>query len=367
MQNLLASYLVDTLEPYVKWISIGLFIALAVIAAIAQFTKNKTAIEVLKSYALCLLVYVLAVGIAMLVLDIYKHFNAAYLKKNWVNKDVIYLVLIPLAATLLLSLGAVVYVYLIKKRGEVLPKKPTFILAAVCIIAFMVSLVLIAVYYSKHINGDGYYTADGTDFSQLALYISAVLLIAIIALSAYFFNKNDAPFNAKILARAGICLSLSFALSYVKLFSMPQGGSITLASMLPIMIFAYMYGARKGIFVGLIYGVLQSLQSPYIIHPAQFLLDYPIAFASLGLAGILKDLSLPHAAKFTLGAIIGGTMRYFSHVLSGAFAFGAYAEGQNVLLYSLAYNSFVFIDLVLVVIVGVVLTYNKNFRNLFKV
>lgn len=41
-------------------------------------------------------------------------------------------------------------------------------------------------------------------------------------------------------------------------------------------------------FVGFVYGLLQSMQDPYIIHPAQFLLDYPIAFAMAGLAGILK-------------------------------------------------------------------------------
>lgn len=69
--------------------------------------------------------------------------------------------------------------------------------------------------------------------------------------------------------------------------------------MLPLMLFSYMFGIRKGIIVGAIYGVLQAIQDPWIIHPAQFFLDYPIAFAMTGLAGIFKELNvikspLPH-------------------------------------------------------------------------
>ncbi|MBR2384770.1 MAG: energy-coupled thiamine transporter ThiT, partial [Clostridia bacterium] len=70
-----------------------------------------------------------------------------------------------------------------------------------------------------------------------------------------------------------MCVALSFALSYIKLFEMPQGGSVTLFSMLPIMLFSYIYGMKKGLLVGVIYGLLQAVQDPYIIHPAQFLLD----------------------------------------------------------------------------------------------
>ncbi len=367
MFNFLTDYLVDALSPYVKWVSIALFGALIVMIAVTYFTKTAALKKAVKYFAVAIVFYALAVSLLMLALDIYKHFNAAYLDKNYVSKDVIYFVLIPLAATLAVSLCSCVAVYILKLKGANNVKKTIYILSSICAVAFLVSLVLIAVYYSKHIDGDGYYTADGTNFSLVALYVSALILVAALSAAAYFFGKNGSPLSTKEIARAGVCLAMAYALSYVKLFSMPQGGSITLASMLPIIIYAYIYGARKGIFVGLIYGVLQSLQSPYIIHPAQFLLDYPIAFAALGLAGILKDVkTLPEAAKFAIGTIVGGAGRYISHVISGAFAFGAYAEGQNVFIYSLAYNSYVLIDLVLVIAIGILLTYNKNFRNLFK-
>ena len=84
--------------------------------------------------------------------------------------------------------------------------------------------------------------------------------------------------------------------------------------------------------IGFIYGMLQAVQDPYIIHPAQFLLDYPVAFALTGFAGALKDVKvldkIPQL-KFALSALIGGTLRFVAHVLSGVFAFGNEAFRRN--------------------------------------
>ena len=130
--------------------------------------------------------------------------------------------------------------------------------------------------------------------------------------------------------------------------------------------------------------ILQAIQDPFIIHPAQFLLDYPIAFAMMGFAGSLtgfKVLDKRPQIKFCVSAIIGGTLRYICHVLSGVFAFGAWTldamykgEGifayrapasdamTNFWIYSLAYNSYVFIDILLVIVAGVFLFSSKSFR-----
>ncbi|MDE6274284.1 MAG: energy-coupled thiamine transporter ThiT, partial [Clostridiales bacterium] len=157
---------------------------------------------------------------------------------------------------------------------------------------------------------------------------------------------------------AAICVALSFALSYLKLWEMPQGGSVTFASLLPLMIYSYMFGTKKGVFAGLIYGVLQAVQDPWIIHPAQFLLDYPVAFAAIGVTGMFANMQklekLPQV-QFALGAIVASVLRFVSHVLSGVFAFSAYAAdaGMNVWAYSTAYNSFVFVDVALVIVAGV--------------
>lgn len=142
------------------------------------------------------------------------------------------------------------------------------------------------------------------------------------------------------LSAAAMCLALAFLLSFIKLWEMPQGGSITPASMLPIMLFAYVYGTPKGLIVGLAYGLLQCLQSFWVVHWAQFLLDYGIAFIVLGFAGIFKKNILP-------GMAIAGVLRYVAHVASGAIFFAeAYAApGQSFLAYSMIYNLFALVDL----------------------
>lgn len=105
---------------------------------------------------------------------------------------------------------------------------------------------------------------------------------------------------------------------------MSQGGSVTAASLLPLMIYSYMFGVKKGIFAGFIYGVLQAIQDPWLIHPAQFLLDYPVAFACIGIAGLFakteKLAKLPQV-QFGLGAIAASALRFLCHILSGVFAF----------------------------------------------
>jgi len=225
-----------------------------------------------------------------------------------------------------------------------------------------------AVYHKKYVVGDGYYTdSNHGKLNSPLLNVSALILVVISIGGGFLFSKNDKrPFDAKAIAFAGICISISFALSYIK-FGLPQGGSITLVSLLPIMVFSYVYGTKKGVFVGLIYGVLQAVQDPWLLHPAQFLLDYPIAFSMVGFAGIFKNRNFAKKSPqvgFVMGGLVCGILRYTSHVLSGVFAFGAYAadKGKNFLLYSLAYNSFVFVDLAIVLIVGAMVFSSKVFQ-----
>ena len=147
---------------------------------------------------------------------------------------------------------------------------------------------------------------------------------------------------------------------------MPTGGSITLVSLLPVMIYAYIYGAKKGLLVGFLYGLLQAVQDPWLIHPAQFVLDYPVAFSCITLAGVISDVmknTAKPALTFTVGAVLSGAFRYVCHVVSGAFAFGAYAPSgtTNFLSYSAVYNSYVFIDVLLVIIAGVIVFSSKSF------
>ena len=208
-------------------------------------------------------------------------------------------------------------------------------------------------------------TEDGySPLSDAGMYVFSLILVGAIGTLAFLFGKDDGSASStKAISFAGVSVALSFALSYVKLFSLPQGGSVTLASMLPIVIYAYVFGARKGVFVGAVYGILQLIQSPQIYQPMQVLLDYPIAFGAIGLAGIAKNfkgLKTP-IAKFTVGAVIGLFGRYLAHFLSGYYVFSSWAmEGYTALTWSLVYNCFVLVDLAIVLAVGCALFSSKG-------
>lgn len=250
-------------------------------------------------------------------------------------------------------------IYLKSRFNQQIAKALIIAAIILCVAAAIVCLSLIGTYYAKNIKDDGYYSQY---LKSSALYISAVCLVALSLAIVFAVGKNTTfEFNSRSVAFAAVCIAMSFALSYVRLFKLPQGGSVTLASLLPVMIFSYIFGIKKGYLVGIIYGVLQAIQDPWIVHPAQFLLDYPIAFSAIAFAGVfceIKALKKLPQVSFILGAIITGIARYIPHFLSGAFAFGAYAadaDYTNIALYSAAYNSFVFVDIVVVIVVGAIL------------
>ncbi len=201
--------------------------------------------------------------------------------------------------------------------------------------------------------------------SNAGMYVFSCVLILVIALGAFFFGKDNGSANqTRAIAYAGVCIALAFALSYVKLFSLPQGGSITLASMLPLIIYSYVFGARKGVFAGVIYGVLQCLQSPQIYQPMQVILDYPVAFACIGLAGVVKNFKFLKSplVKFIVGASIACVGRYFAHFLSGYYVFSSWAmEGYTALSWSFVYNMFIIAELAIILVVGCSLFASKAF------
>lgn len=369
--NLLSpTYLSDKLEPISLWLTIGFVGALAINLLVTLFMHKQNMVKVAKSSVISLLFYSLALGILLLVAEILKKYDSAYLEKNWVNKDIVKFVFIPVLVTLCLSLIGGITLFIIAKKKPTAFKIVLYSLIGLVGVGLVVCVILISIFYSQNIYGDGYYTGEYGKLNSLALYICAGVLIALVVALAFIIGrKNKTPFNTRAIALAGVCTAISFALSYIKFEALwLQGGSITLVSFLPICLYSYIYGMKKGLLVGLIYGMLQAIQDPFIVHPAQFLLDYPIAFSMITMSGLLTDLgvmeNLPRL-KFTLGAIFTGTFRYVAHVISGVFAFGAYAmdaEATNFLIFSAGYNSYVFVDIALVIVVGVIILSSKSFR-----
>ena len=129
-------------------------------------------------------------------------------------------------------------------------------------------------------------------FAEISPVVWGILAaLVILGVVLFFVTRNSKKWTTRMLANAALCIALAFVLSYIRLYKLPQGGSITLASMLPIFLFAYAYGVAPGMLVGAAYGILQFIQDAYFVHPVELLLDYPLAFALLGLAGLASRFS----------------------------------------------------------------------------
>lgn len=173
---------------------------------------------------------------------------------------------------------------------------------------------------------------------ELFMLLAALAVLAALTVLAVR-NAKRRPGTAqpqnrtRVLVYGALSMTLSFVLSYMKLFSMPFGGSITLASMLPLMVFGYAFGAVPGFTASFGYALLQIIQGAYIVHPIQFILDYFVAFTALGLAGCFPT-SLP------LGIAASGTVRMLVSTVSGAVFLDSSAEFgfSSPWAYSLAYN-----------------------------
>ena len=188
-------------------------------------------------------------------------------------------------------------------------------------------------FYEVVVNDWGETTYVPTTLGNICLVI---LILALLGVAMCFIRKRSKKMTVKQLAFCAVSIALGTVLSYIKVFSFPTGGSITLLSMLVICLPGYWFGLGAGIMTGVAYGVLQMLIDPYILYPMQLVMDYLLAFGALGLAGLFakkKHGLIP-------GYITGVVGRYIFAVLSGWIFFGIYAwEGWNPLPYSLAYNA----------------------------
>ncbi len=149
--------------------------------------------------------------------------------------------------------------------------------------------------------------------------------------------------QVRIMTEIGMAVALAVILNFITLLKMPQGGSVSL-EMLPILIIALRWGAGTGMMAGLIYGLVQLVINPIIIHPVQVILDYPLPYMLVGLAGIFSSkINLKtKGSKYgwlLLAVLTGGLGRFISHFLSGVIFFAQYApKGQSPWVYSAIYN-----------------------------
>ncbi|MCW4008311.1 MAG: energy-coupled thiamine transporter ThiT [Candidatus Bathyarchaeota archaeon] len=145
-------------------------------------------------------------------------------------------------------------------------------------------------------------------------------------------SLNKQKVSTKILAEIAIFVALATALSFVIVYTLPQGGSITAGSMVPIIWLALRRGPKIGLFAGAVYGLIQFAIQPYFLNPLQMLLDYPLAFGVLGVAGWTKKQPV-------LGASAGIIGRFIMHFAAGVVYWAPlYAPELNPYVYSAVYN-----------------------------
>lgn len=196
------------------------------------------------------------------------------------------------------------------------------------------------------------------NFTDLVTYTSiALIVILLIAVGVMLARKKLATQD---IAYAGVAISISFVLSFIKVTPVQYGGSITMASFAPLLIYAYYFGFAKALVCGLIYGLLQFIQDPYILTPATFTLDYLLAFASVSVMGLFSKAGL-NAKTVTLGTTLSILCRFVMHFISGILYFNhgsiwVNLPANSAVSYSLLYQTVYLIpDLVICLAVMLVL------------
>lgn len=166
------------------------------------------------------------------------------------------------------------------------------------------------------------------------IYISMV--IGIIMFIIYVREIRKTKFTSRLIFLIGIFAALSYILNLIKFIRMPQGGSVTLLSMLPVMMLSLLYGKGVGLTSGILLGFLKMLDGITFIHPVQFLLDYILGNMALGFAGMFGRDS---KVKIFFGCLISGFLGVMFSVISGVVFFSEFApENMNPWIYSIIYN-----------------------------
>ncbi|MFL0197142.1 energy-coupled thiamine transporter ThiT [Clostridium sp. WILCCON 0269] len=161
---------------------------------------------------------------------------------------------------------------------------------------------------------------------------SIFALIALIIFILFWAKVKNVKFTTQLITQIGIALALAAILQIFKIYHLPQGGSITLGSMIPILLMALLYGPEVGFITGFLYGIITLILDPYILHPVQVIFDYPLPFMALGIAGYFRDRKI-------IGTLLALLGRFICHFISGVIFFGSFApKGMSPAVYSLMVN-----------------------------
>ncbi len=153
-------------------------------------------------------------------------------------------------------------------------------------------------------------------------------------------TKNKFSVKTAALTECAVLIALGTILSMLKLYEMPWGGSVTVASMLPLVIIGYRHGIKWGILSAIVFSLMQMLlgggtisaaflpgEDQMMLHLALIMvvLDYFLAYSLVGLSGLFRNKNKP-SKSLALGAFVGTFCRFIAHFLSGWILWGAWAS-----------------------------------------
>lgn len=179
-------------------------------------------------------------------------------------------------------------------------------------------------------------------------------VVGLLVLAFLILKMRKVKLTTHVMTNIGIALALSTVLKMVKFYQMPNGGSATLGSMVPILLIGLLYGPEIGFITGLLFGVIDFILAPYIMHPVQVLFDYPLAFTALGIVGYFKNKG---KALTLVGVVLAIFARFLSHFISGIVFYASSAPaGTSAAAFSFTYNmSYIAPEAVLCIIVLAIL------------
>lgn len=171
--------------------------------------------------------------------------------------------------------------------------------------------------------------------------------------------------KTKLIVEGAAMVALATVLSFIRIIKMPWGGSVTLLSMLPIVIFSIKNGVKNGLVVSFVFSLVQLFQgildglfgwglTPVSLVACIFI-DYILAYTVIGLAGIFAEKEL-----WIQGTVIALLLRLLMHFISGVLIWGSYGElwggfsTESTVLYSLLYNGAYMVPEIVFTVIGAV-------------
>ena len=170
--------------------------------------------------------------------------------------------------------------------------------------------------------------------------------------------------KTRVLVECALMVAIGTVLANIKIFTMPNGGSVTLLSMLPFVLVSFRHGVKWGLFTGLVNGCLQMLLGfwapptpTFIYFLGEVLLDYLVAFMALGTAEFFARPFKNRTVGVAVGTFAAGFLRFMCSFLSGVLIWGNLSDGLPAWIYSLTYNGSYMLPEGIMTTIAVVLLY----------